>query len=116
VANADHPFQDSSSLNPEVERVTFFADGEFDITDDTSAYTARCCSTVARPRPMATASSGPISIRPISISTLLSRASAAVPLSEGWGGAVWLSPTPITDHADDEITVDYQRFVAGLRG
>ena len=38
------------------------------------------------------------------------------PLSAGWRGAQWLSPTPITDHDDSVIEVDYQRFVAGVRG
>lgn len=43
-------------------------------------------------------------------------AAGGSPLSAGWSGAQWLSPTPITDHNDSLIEVDYQRFVAGLRG
>lgn len=38
------------------------------------------------------------------------------PLSAGWTGAQWLSPTPITDHSGSNITIDYNRFVAGLNG
>ena len=38
VANADHPFQDKSSLIPKVERTTFYADGEFKINDRMTAY------------------------------------------------------------------------------
>ena len=38
VQNADHPFQDEQSLIPRNELVTFFADGEFDLTDNVSAY------------------------------------------------------------------------------
>ena len=38
------------------------------------------------------------------------------PLSVGWQGDQWLSPTPITDHFSNLTEVDYQRFVAGIRG
>lgn len=38
VANADHPFQDKSSLIPKVERTTFYSDGEFKINDRMTAY------------------------------------------------------------------------------
>ena len=38
------------------------------------------------------------------------------PLSEGWTGAQWLSPLTLTEHAGQRVTVDYTRFVAGLRG
>jgi len=38
VTNNDHPFQDASTLSPEIERVTFFVDGEFEITDNITAY------------------------------------------------------------------------------
>ena len=41
---------------------------------------------------------------------------AGNPLSEGWTGAQWLSPTPITDHYDSKIKVDYTRYVLGFTG
>ena len=34
----------------------------------------------------------------------------------GWFGAQFHSPTAITDHSDSWVEVDYQRYVAGLRG
>ena len=34
----------------------------------------------------------------------------------GWFGAQGYSPTAITDHADTSVTVDYQRYLTGLRG
>ena len=34
----------------------------------------------------------------------------------GWTGVNFISPTPITNHADDSQEVDYYRGVAGLRG
>lgn len=107
LTSFDHPFQDQTSLNPEIERITFFADGELDLTDHHAAY----------------------------MEVLLNRRETALngyrqywgyiynetffatnPLSAGWTGDQWLSPTPITDHADSFISVDYQRFVVGFRG
>ena len=107
VTNFDHPFQDATSFNPETERVTFFADGEYNLTENMQLY-------------------GEV---------LLNRRTTEVngyrqfwgyiynydffagnPLSEGWTGAQWLSPTPITDHNDSKIEINYQRFVVGLTG
>jgi len=107
VTNFDHPFQDATSFNPETERVTFFADGEYNLTEDMQLY-------------------GEV---------LLNRRTTEVngyrqfwgyiynydffagnPLSEGWTGAQWLSPTPITDHNDSKIEIEYTRFVVGITG
>ena len=38
VANADHPFQDGASLVPDVEKMTLFVDGEYEISDGITAY------------------------------------------------------------------------------
>ena len=38
IVNSDHPFQDEQSLIPRNELVTIFADGEFDLTDNLTAY------------------------------------------------------------------------------
>jgi iron complex outermembrane receptor protein len=111
-ANADHPFQDQSSLIPKTERVTVFMEGDRSFSERLEGY----------------------------MEVLLNRRktyfnsyrqfwsylwnsdgggflpSNTSPVVAGWTGAQWLSPTPITDHADDAIEIDYQRFVAGLRG
>ncbi|MEJ2402600.1 MAG: TonB-dependent receptor, partial [Xanthomonadales bacterium] len=115
ITNYDHPFHDETSFNPETERVTLFADGEYNLTEDMQLY-------------------GEV---------LLNRRTTKVngyrqfwgyiynedngslgsewgwgtnPLSEGWTGAQWLSPTPITDHSDSKIEIEYTRFVVGLTG
>jgi outer membrane receptor protein involved in Fe transport len=107
VTNFDHPFHDQTSFDPETERVTFFADGEYELTDNVSVYAE----------------------------VLLNRRTTKVngyrqfwtyiynynyfygnPLSEGWTGAQWLSPTPITDHSDSEVEITYTRYVAGITG
>ncbi len=38
VTNADHPFQDESSLVPQTELTTIYAEGEIDISDDMTFY------------------------------------------------------------------------------
>ncbi|WP_203290991.1 TonB-dependent receptor plug domain-containing protein [Maricaulis parjimensis] len=110
LANFDHPFQDQSTMVPETERYTLFANGHYDITDSIELYGE----------------------------ALLNRRETYVnayrqywiymyngedlwgaypdPFAAGWGGMNELSPTPITDHADSSVSVDYQRFVIGLQG
>lgn len=110
LVNYDHPFQDESSMVPETERYTVFAEGHFDVTDSIELYGE----------------------------ALLNRRETYVnayrqywiymyngedlwgaypdPFAAGWGGMNELSPTPITDHNDSSVSIDYQRFVAGLRG
>lgn len=116
VANMDHPFQDTSSLNPKMERVTVFADGEINLTDSVTAYAEvllnRRKTTATGYRQFWTY----IYNENFNFSNFDMVPGSGDPLSAGWTGAQWLSPTPITDHSGSLIEVDYQRFVAGLRG
>jgi outer membrane receptor protein involved in Fe transport len=116
VANADHPFQDASSLIPETENITLYAEGEFDLTDNLTAYTE-----VLLNRRKTTVTSYTqywtyIYNEDWNFGNFTPVPGSGSPLSAGWTGAQWLSPTPITDHNGSEIEVNYQRFVAGLRG
>lgn len=110
LANAQHPASVGASFIPKSERHTFFADGEFDLTDSMTLY-------------------GEV---------LLNRRETEVdgfrqfwsyiynydgggvfspnPDAPGWTGFNWLSPTPVTDHASNFIGVDYSRYLAGIRG
>lgn len=108
VTNMDHPFQDASTMVPEIEKTTFFGDAEFDINDSMSLYgevllNRRTTSSTGYRQFWSYIynESGPFNVNPLSV---------------GWEGFQWLSPTPITDHFDNVTEVDYQRFVAGLRG
>ena len=38
LADYDHPFQDASTMIPQTERITLFAEGEYDIADDMRVY------------------------------------------------------------------------------
>jgi outer membrane receptor protein involved in Fe transport len=122
VTNNDHPFQDGQSLIPKIERVTIFADGEFNITDDVTAYAEVLLNR------RKTKTNGYRQFGSYKYSSdfnfydafwnysYTTSPGSGDPQSAGWTGAQWLSPTPITDHSDSLIEVDYQRYVAGLRG
>ena len=107
VKNADHPFQDAETMVPDIEKTTFFGEGEYDLTEAMTLY-----GEVLLNR-RKTASNG---YRQFWSYIYNENFFAGNPLSAGWQGAQWLSPTVITDHFDSVIEVDYQRYVAGLRG
>jgi iron complex outermembrane recepter protein len=107
VYNSDHPFQDLESLVPKTEVVSAYAQGDYSLTDDIMLYGEallnRRTTTVNGYRQFWTYIANEDFF-------------GGNPLSQGWTGAQWLSPTPITDHSGSEITVDYRRFVVGLSG
>lgn len=109
-----HPFQDNVSLSPEVERMTIFANGDYDVNDGLKLYGEvllnRRTTTVQSYRQFFTYQyvydngDGSFSGDPLAI-------------SQGWTGPnVGFSPLSITDHNDSTIQVDYVRAVAGAQG
>jgi iron complex outermembrane recepter protein len=122
VTNSDHPFQDGQSLIPKQEQMTLFADGEFDISDSVTAYAEVLLNR------RKTKTNGYRQFWSYKYTsdfnffdafwnyTYSTSPGSGDPQSAGWTGAQYLSPTPITDHADSSIDVKYQRYVAGLRG
>ncbi|WP_246026985.1 TonB-dependent receptor domain-containing protein [Marinicella litoralis] len=107
VVNADHPFQDLQSLIPESSRATVLATGSFQFSDRVEGY-----AEVLLNRRKTTSNS----YRQFWGYIYNENFFAGNPLSAGWTGAQWLSPTPITDHSGQVTEVDYTRFVAGLSG
>lgn len=107
VTNADHPFQDLETLIPKNELMTLYAQGDYELTDNTSLY-----GEVLLNRRTTTTNG----YRQFWSYRYNEDFFAGDPLSAGWTGAQWLSPTPITDHSGEKITVDYRRFVVGLNG
>lgn len=115
VEQADHPFQDQESLIPETEITTFYGEGDFKITDNVELYgevllNRRNTYVNGYRQYWSYVYSGNFDF--VDGFDGGSQLSA----DAGWNGLQWFSPTPITDHADDEATVDYQRYLAGLRG
>lgn len=110
VTNMDHPFQDATYMVPDVEKTTFFGDGEYDITDAMTVYTEVLLNRRTTKSESYRQFWGYVYNEASDIGFTTN------PLSEGWQGDQWLSPTPITDHFGNVTEVDYQRYVAGLRG
>ncbi|NQY97620.1 MAG: TonB-dependent receptor [Henriciella sp.] len=132
LVSADHPFQNTESLIPEVERVTLYGSGEYEINEHMDVYGEfllnRRETKVNGYRQYWTYQfiyaydfgGGP---------TIL--AADPLAIAAGWGAGVaeplpgftappvsffGLSPTGATDHADSQIEVQYANFVAGARG
>ncbi|UPT62031.1 MAG: TonB-dependent receptor plug domain-containing protein [Hyphomonadaceae bacterium JAD_PAG50586_4] len=105
LSNSNSPFEQNSSIIPEIERATFFSNAGFDITPRIEAY-----AEVLMNR-RETAVNG---FR--QVWTYLYSYDLGDSLNPGWTGATILSPTPTTDHADASQRVDYMRAVAGVRG
>ncbi len=110
VENADHPFQDLESLIPEAEITTFYGEGDFQISDNVELY-----GEVLLNR-RNTYVNGYRQYWSYIYSGDFFGNGSQLSADAGWFGSQWFSPTPITDHNDAEVTVDYQRYLAGLRG
>jgi len=109
--DAQHPLHGLQTLVPESEVTTLFLEGEYDLSDNVTAY-----SEVLLNR-RETENLGYLQIW----SYIYNYDSADLgfgsdPLSAGWTGAQWLSPLSVTDHFNQRVTVDYTRVVAGLKG
>ena len=102
--NSDHPAQNAESLVPETELITLYLEADYDLTDGLELYSEfllnRRTTKVNSYRQFWT----------------YQYTNNLFAVQDGWSGAQWYSPTAITDHNDQEIEVDYTRFVAGLRG
>ena len=115
VANADHPFQDAESLIPQTELFTVYAEGELDIGESTTLYSELLLNR------RETKANGYRQFWTYIYNENWNFSGDIAPgngstLSQGWTGAQWMSPTPITDHNDSVISVDYARFLSGIRG
>ena len=111
VESSDHPLQESETLVPENETMTLFMEGDFNVTDNITAYGEVLLSR---------RETDYVGYEQI-WSYVYNYDSAdwgggSDPFSQGWTGAQWISPLAISDHNDSGVTVDYQRFVAGLTG
>ncbi|MDY6929905.1 MAG: TonB-dependent receptor [Pseudomonadota bacterium] len=116
VLDYQHPFFDLTSLVPRNERATAFASGEYQVTDTMMVYGEallnRRKTTINGYRQYW----GYIYNSNFDFANFDVVDGAGNPLSAGWTGANWLSPTPITDHSGSVTEVDYHRFVVGLTG
>ncbi len=117
VESSDHPLHDTTTLSPENETITLFLEGEYNISDNVTAYAEILLNR------RETTDEGFTQVW-----TYIYNYDSADwggfggggapsdPFSVGWTGAQWLSPLAISDHGDQSVTVDYTRFAAGLTG
>ena len=111
LIDSQHPLHGTQTLIPESESTTVFLEGNYAINDRINVY-----SEVLLNR----RETVDIGYRQI-WSYIYNYDSADLgfgsdPLRVGWTGAQWLSPLTISPHADQTVTVDYQRLVLGLEG
>ncbi|NQD36353.1 TonB-dependent receptor [Permianibacter sp. IMCC34836] len=117
LTNADHPFQNAQSLVPESERTTIYGQGDLQLTDSVTLYS----EVLLNRRKSYTNSYAQFWGYVYNETHSFDEDGNMVeqggnPLSAGWAGAQWLSPTAITDHFDSSTKVDYLRAVVGLNG
>ncbi|HEX5764242.1 MAG TPA: TonB-dependent receptor plug domain-containing protein, partial [Woeseiaceae bacterium] len=114
LIDSQHPLHGTQTLVPENEAMTVFLEGEYNLTDSVTAY----AEVLLNRRETVDVGYKQIwtYIYNYDSAGLVDDDWGTDPFSAGWTGAQWLSPLSITDHADQEVTVDYGRFVAGLTG
>ncbi len=111
LVDSEPAIQDLTTLVPEAKIVTAFLEGEYQLTDEITAYGEALLSQ---------RKTTDVGWRQV-WTYVYNYDSADLgyssdPFSEGWTGAQWLSPLTLTQHSGQRVTIDYQRFVAGLRG
>ena len=120
LLNGDHPFQDGESLIPETERMTFFASGDYELTDSMQVYGEfllnRRETKVNGYRQFwqydyAYNYFGYTYTNNPSVIANGFLADALAP-----GNFIGFSPTAITDHSDASVQVDYVNAVIGAKG
>lgn len=105
ITNFNNQFEQNASVVPEIERMSLFAEGGFQLSSNVEAY----AEVLLNRRTSRTNGSR-------QVWTYLYSYDYGDSLNVGWNGGSILSPTVTTDHFDAEQVVDYRRVVAGLRG
>ncbi|RIJ16834.1 TonB-dependent receptor [Henriciella mobilis] len=115
LVDYDHPFQNAETLQPKVERFTFLLSGDFELTPNITAYGEALYN---RRETFNDSYSQFWSYHygEDSLGLFGGTGMNPEPSAQGWTGLQWFSPTAISDRNDEEVVVEYQRYVAGLRG
>lgn len=119
LLNYDHPFQDAQTMVPEVERMTFYANGEYELTESMTMYGELLVNR------RETKVNGYRQFWQYDY--MYNYFGYEYTNTPAYGNAGWtadptafsfigMSPTAITDHSDDVITVDYINAVIGGKG
>ncbi|WP_333606511.1 TonB-dependent receptor domain-containing protein [Arsukibacterium sp.] len=107
-ADADHPFQDLQSMIPRTRTASVFAMGDYDLTDNVSAFAELIVSQ---------RKTEVNSFRQFWTAQLAGSRYIRGGTLPGWGGdAIGYMPVAMTDHSGNDTTIDYNRYVLGLEG
>ncbi|WP_176141549.1 TonB-dependent receptor domain-containing protein [Sphingopyxis flava] len=114
IQNAYHPFVEEQTIIPKTTLITGYAEGSYELTDDVEMFGEFLFNR------RKTYQNGwrqfwnfGFTGDPYGTGNLYGTGTIWAP---GWTGLNFLSPTAITNHADNSQKVDYYRGVAGLRG
>lgn len=110
VENAFHPFIENSTVSPQIERYTAYAQGSFELTDNVELF-----AEVLHNR-RKTKQNSYRQFWNFGYVEDFAGFGFGDPFAPGFTGAVLISPTTITDHFGTSQQVDYTRGVAGARG
>ncbi len=119
LVNYDHPFQDASSMIPEVERMTFYANGDYELTNSMSVY-GELLLNRRETKVNGYRQFWQYDYMYNYFGYVYTNSPALA--AQGFVGDpsafsfIGLSPTAITDHSKDKITVDYVNAVVGAKG
>lgn len=120
LLNADHPFQDDETLIPETERMTFFANADYELTDSMQVYGEfllnRRETKVNGYRQFWQYDYSYNYLGYTYTNNPSAPANGFVAAPSATGNFIGYSPTAITDHNDTGVTVDYVNAVIGARG
>ncbi len=119
VTNLYPEMQRGNTVSSELERITLMGDFEYEVTDDITAYGEalfnRRDNYVNGHTQYWTYQYGSHQAAPWFGGG--DGSAFANPLYTGWEApGLWFSPTPVVDHGDQRVEVDYWRLVGGLKG
>lgn len=115
LVDYDHPYQDDETLVPQVKRFTAMVHGEYELADNVTAY-GEALFNRRETFNDSYAQFWSYHYGEDSLGLFGGSGQNPEPSAQGWTGLQWFSPTAISDRNDEEVTVDYTRFVGGLRG
>lgn len=111
VQDAYHPFVEEQTIIPKTDLFTAYVEGAFEISDSVELFG----EFLANRRK--TYQNGWRQFWNFGYTgDLYGTGTPGTIWAQGWTGVNFLSPTPITNHADNSQKVDYFRGVGGLRG
>jgi iron complex outermembrane receptor protein len=110
VTNRDHPFQDQTSLIPELTRSTIYMQGDYELSDSHTLY----AEALVNRRKLEV--NGYRQVWGYIYNESSNGVAPDDPTSVGWSGSNFLSPLMITDMSDSNNDVDYRRWVLGFTG